>query len=451
MAIHRVHAPAEVRPAEEEAQMSNSSQDAYHKIRVAPSARPSGCPFDHEFTPFDPDYLRDPYPQLEHLNAERPTFYAEQLGYLVVTRMEDVLEVFKNPDLFSSENVQDPVFPICDRAAAVLDVDDYNPIAVLSNRQEPDHTRIRRHAREGFSGRRMKVLEPYIRERTGQLIEQMLHIGPPAEFVSAFAHPLPGQIIFRFIGFPETDDEKLIHWTANRLQFSWGKPSDEEQVAIAQNMLRYWRYCRDFVAQRNMEPADDLTSELLAANAATPEDLTYREVESIVYGLSFAGHEIVSNFIANALMSLLQNRANWRAVCKDPALIANALEEVLRFDSPQTSWRRVARVDTRLGDVDIPAGTQIFLSLGAANHEASEFESPSDFDIYRENARKHISFGYGIHYCLGARLARLEAQIALEALTHRIPSIRLVENQTVRWSPNMTFRGPVELHVDWDA
>jgi cytochrome P450 len=425
------------------------SQDAYHKVKIPPATRPSGCPVDHEFTPFDPQYLKDPYPQLERLAAEQPIFYSEQLGYLVVTRYEDIIEVFKNPDVFSSENVQDPVFPVCEAAQKVLSAEDYNPQAVMSNRQQPDHTRIRKYTRDGFSSRRMKVLEPYIRDGSEELINRMLANGGPAEFVSSFAHPLPGQIIFRFIGFPEADDEQLIYWTSNRLQFTWGKPTDEQQVEIAENMLRYWRYCREFVAMRMREPADDLTSELLAAHKANPEDLSYREVESVIYGLSFAGHEIVSNFITNTALRLLEDRGNWEAVCNDPSLIPNMLEEVLRFDSPQTSWRRITTRDAQLGGIDIPAGTQIFLSLGAANHEAGIFEAPSRFDMARENAGKHISFGHGIHFCLGARLARLEAEIALESLARRIPELQLVPDQELSYSPNMTFRGPAELYVTW--
>lgn len=426
------------------------SQDAYHKVHIPPATKPSGCPVDHDFTPFDADYLQNPYPQLEKLTDEQPTFFSEQLGYLVLTRLEDVLEVFKNPDIFSSENVQDPVFPVCEEAQKILSAEDYNPQAVMSNRQQPDHTRIRRYTRDGFNARRMKLLEPYIRDTCETLIDNMLEKGGPTEFVSALAHPLPGQVIFRFIGFPEADDEQLIYWTANRLAFTWGKPTPEKQVEIAENMLKYWRYCRDFVALRNEQPADDLTSELLAAHKANPEDLSYREVESVIYGLSFAGHEIVSNFIALTLLNVLPRREQWEALCKDSALIPNALEEVLRADSPQTSWRRIATQDTRIGGVDIPAGTQIFVSIGAANHAPELFENPSDFDIYRENAGKHISFGHGIHFCLGARLARLEGQIAIEALARRIPSLRLVEKQELEFAPNITFRGPRKLYVEWD-
>jgi cytochrome P450 len=430
--------------------MSNDLADAYHKIPTEPPAPPTGCPVDHNFTPFDEDYLRNPYPQLERLAAEQPLFYSEQLKSLVVTRTDQVLEVFKNPDIYSSENVQDPIFPVCDRAAEILAAEDFDPVAVMSNRQQPDHTRIRKYTRDGFSARRMKILEPYIRNYSHELIDRMLEKGGPVEFVTSFAHPLPGQIIFRFIGFPEADDEQLIYWTSNRLAFTWGKPTDDEQVEIAGNMLRYWRYCKDFVAMRRDERADDLTSELLTAQEENPDDLSYQEVVSIIYGLSFAGHEIVSNFISNSILALLSQRQDWEALCADPALIPNSLEEVLRYDSPQTSWRRITAVDTTLGGIDIPAGTRVFLSIAAVNHELEEFPEPDTFDIARENANKHISFGHGIHFCLGSRLAKLEGQIAMEALVERMPGLRLVPDQDLTWSPNMTFRGPAALYVDWD-
>jgi len=429
--------------------MSENNSDAYHKISVPPATQPTGCPVDSTFTPFNSDYLTNPYPQLEALMSEKPIFYSEELGYLVVTGMENVTSVLKNHEVFSSENVQDPVFPVCEEAMAVMSADDYNPKAVMSNCQQPEHTRIRKFTRDGFNARRMKLLEPYIRETADQLISQMLEKGSPAEVVSSFAHPLPGQVIFRLIGFPEGDDDQLIHWTSNRLIFTWGKPSDKAQVEIAENMLKYWRYCRDFVAKRNEEPGDDLTSELLAAHKEYPDGLSYREVESIIYGLSFAGHEIVSNFISLALMTILPDRKQWQALIDNPSLIPNALEEILRYDSPQTSWRRIATRDTNLAGVEIPKGTRIFISLGSANHDPALFADPDEFNPERENVNRHISFGHGIHFCLGARLARLEAQIAIETLAKRIPGLRLVESQTPDFAPNITFRGPLELYVEW--
>lgn len=430
--------------------MSKSDDGAYHNVSIPVQTQPSGCPVDHEFTTFTDDYLKNPYPQLAKIREKDPIFYSPKMGYLVLTRMEDLLEVFRNHEIYSSGNVQDPVFPICKRAAKVLAHEDFNPVAVMSNRQQPDHTTIRKYTREGFSGRRMKILEPYIRRRSQELIDAMILKGGPIDFVKAFGHPLPGQIIFRFLGFDESDDEQLISWTGNRLAFTWGNPDDDEQVEIAENMLRYWRYCREFVAKRFKHRKDDLTSELLDAHEANPEELTYREVESIIYGHSFAGHEIVSNFMSNTLLCLLPQRSNWDAICKDQSLIPNALEEVLRFESPQTSWRRRTNMDTRIAGVDIPAGTQVFLSLGAANHQPDIFDSPAEFDIRRKNARKHISFGHGIHFCLGARLARLEATVAIEALARNLPSLRIVDKQQLQYTANITFRGPKELYVDWD-
>ena len=424
--------------------------DAYHKISIPPAAEPTGCPYDETFTPFDADYLNNPYGQLTQLSRETPIFYARKLGYLVVTGMENVTEILRNHEVFSSGNVQDPVFPVCEAAQAVLAADDYNPQAVMSNCQQPDHTRIRTFTREGFNSRRMKILEPYIRSTTEKLIDQMIEAGQPAEFVSSLAHPMPGQVIFRFIGFPEKDDDQLIYWTSNRLIFTWGQPTDEQQVEIAGNMLNYWRYCCDFVARRMTEPADDLTSELLAAHRENPQQLTYREVQSIIYGLSFAGHEIVSNFISLAMMNILPDRQQWQSLCDAPATIPNALEEILRFDGPQTSWRRVATRDTEFQGITIPKGTRVFVSLGAANHDPNLFDQPAELDLERKNANKHISFGHGIHFCLGARLARLEGQIAVEALTRRLPNLRLIENQPLTFAPNITFRGPRQLMVEWE-
>ena len=429
----------------------SGQDDAYHKIAAAPAAEPRGCPVDAEFTPFDANYLDDPYPQLAQLMAEAPICYSAKLGYLVVTGMDNVVAVLRNHADFSSANVQDPVLPVCTAAQAVMSTPDYNPQAVMSNCQQPDHTRIRRFTQGAFNARRMRLLEPYIRQTTDELIDAMLASQGAVDFVAQLAHPLPGRVIFRLIGFPPEDDAQLIDWTANRLMFTWGQPTPAAQTEIAGNMLSYWRYCRAFVASRLAAPGDDLTSELLAAHHDHPDLLSLREVESIVYGLSFAGHEIVSNFLSLALKNLLDDRGIWQHLCADQSLIANALEEVLRFDSPQTSWRRVATRDLTFKGVEVPKGTRVFLSLGAANRDASAFDAAENFDVTRGNANKHVSFGHGIHFCLGARLARLEAQIALETLCRRMPDLRIVPGQRLRYSPNMTFRGPTQLWVEWDA
>lgn len=430
------------------------SDTSYHKLQKPSAGPPPGCPVDKSFSPFNATYDLDPYSDLA-ARADTPVFYSEQLGLLVLTTMEHVTQVFLDPDTFSSGNVQDPVFPLDPAAQDILGSADFDPIAVMSNRQEPDHGRIRQYTKGGFSNRRMKLLEPYIRGRSHELIDDMIDGGTSADFVPAFAVPLPGDTIFRFIGFPEADDDQLRSWCGERLAFSWGKPSAAEQVEIAEKMLAYWRYCRDFTAAKHKrltagQGDDDFATELLADHDANPDDLSYREVESIIYGLSFAGHEPVSLFLANMLLCLLPRRDDWDAICLDPSLIPAALEEVLRYESPQIGWRRVALADTTIGGIDIPKGTRIFLSLGAANHQPDEFDEPTEFDRTRPNSRNNISFGKGNHYCLGAKMARFEARVALEVITERLPSMRLDEHQQLDRVPNISFRGPTSLKVSWD-
>ena len=429
---------------------TDDDKRSYHQERGAAPPPPSGCPIHESWSPLNEDYLAEPYAIANALRDEHGIFYAESLGYLVVTQMDEIERIFTDHETFASVNVQDPVFPLAPEAQAVLGAEDFNPVAVMSNRPEPDHGRIRVYTRAGFSNKRIKTLEPYIRRRSHELIDQMLAAGSPTEFVEAFAFPLPGETVFRFIGFPEADDEMLKQWCGDRKAFSWGKPTPAEQQEIAEQMLAYWRYCRDFTASKRDDRGDDFASELIDAHEANPDDMTYREVESVVYGLSFAGHEAVTALICNTLQCLLPRRDVWDRICDDPDLIPNAIEEVLRYNSSQISWRRVTTCDTTVGSYEVPAGTSIFMNFASANRQGDIWDDPNTFDIHRPNANRHISFGKGVHYCLGARFAKVETQLVIEALAERMPTLRLVDDQDFDYFPNITFRGPTQLHVAWD-
>ncbi|MFW2333507.1 cytochrome P450 [Ilumatobacter sp.] len=432
-----------------------STPNTYHQAPDSITSAPPGCPVHQPWSPLDADYLTDPYPIANALRDEHPVFYAPDLGHVVVGTMDDIETVFMNPDVYASTNVQDPIFPLCDEAAAVLAAPDFDPVAVMSNRPEPDHGRIRTYTRQGFSNRRLKSLEGYMRERATVLLDRMVAGGSPAEYVAALAFPLPAEIVFRFIGFPPEDDTLIKSWCANRRAFSWGKPSPEQQVEIAQGMVDYWRYCREFVAERRERRTDDFTSELLDAHDADPDPangtgISYREVESVIYGFSFAGHDPVTALLCNTLLCLLPRRDQWAELCADPSLAAAAVEETLRFESSQISWRRITTQDTTLAGIDLPAGTRLYLNFASANHEPGVFDDPETFDIHRDKANRHISFGKGIHFCVGNGLARMEARIALELLSQRLPSLRLAPDQQMSYFPNITFRGPDTLQLEWD-
>ena len=428
--------------------MTEVEKRSYHQERGEVPDPPAGCPVHNTWSPLSNDYLTDPYPIASSLRDELGVFYAESLNAVVVSDMTEIEQIFLDHETFASVNVQDPVFPLAPEAQDVLSAEDFDPVAVMSNRSEPDHGAIRVHTRAGFSNKRIQTLEPYIRRRSNELIDDMIEAGPSVEFIDAFAFPLPGETVFRFIGFPESDDELLKQWCADRKAFSWGKPTAQEQARIATQMLNYWRYCRDFTASKRDDRGTDLASELIDAYEAHPEDLTYREVESIIYGLSFAGHEAVTSLICNTLQCLLPRRETWSEICADPSLIANAVEEVLRFNSSQISWRRVTTAPAVVGGHDVPPGTTIFLNFAAANRQPDVWDSPDTFDIHRRDANRHISFGKGVHHCLGAKFAKFETRLVIEELAKRLPTLRL-DDQAFEYSPNITFRGPSRLFVSW--
>ncbi len=436
------------------------ADNAYHQAPDAVASAPPGCPVHQTWSPLNADYLADPYPIARALAEEHSVFWSEPLGHVVITDPGDIEHVFTNPDVFASTNVQDPIYPLCPAATDILGADDFNPTAVMSNRPEPDHARIRVYTRRGFSNRRLKTLEDYMVSRASVLLDAMIESGSPAEYVSALAFPLPAEIVFRLLGFPESDDTMIKQWCVNRRAFSWGQPTEAEQVEIAQGMLDYWRYCREFVAQRRENRADDFTSELLDAweedsgpdrDPEATTGISYREVESVVYGISFAGHDPVTSLLCNTLLTLLPRRDQWQALVDEPLLALNAVHETSRFESSQISWRRVTTQDTTLGDHVLPAGTKLFLNFATANRSEASYDNPDEFDIRRADASKNISFGKGIHFCLGAGLARMEARIALELLADRLPSLRLVDDQEFTYFPNITFRGPEALHLAWDS
>jgi hypothetical protein len=191
----------------------------------------------------------------------------------------------------------------------------------------------------------------------------------------------------------------------------------------------------------------DLTSELLAIHDEDPERLTLAEIASILFSLSFAGHETTTGLIGNLLRRLLEDPARWDQIADKPALLPMAVEETLRFDPSVPVWRRVTTRPVTLGGIDLPEGAKLFLWLAAAGRDPRVFPEPDRFDLARPNADQHLAFGKGLHYCLGASLGKLEARLALEELAIRFPRLRLVEGQTLTFHPNISFRGPQSLRV----
>jgi pyruvate,water dikinase len=232
---------------------------------------------------------------------------------------------------------------------------------------------------------------------------------------------------------------------------NFGDRPVQEQAHHAENLILYWRYCQDLVEARLRDPQDDLPGDLARIYLQGDQTLTPDEIAGLVYGQLTAGHETTTALLANGLRELLDQRSAWEAICGDPERIPAAVEEMLRISAPVFTWKRLTKAPVQVGGVDLPEGTNILLLLGSANHDEHVFPEPERIDLDRDNASRHLSFGLGIHFCIGAPLARLEAKIVLEELSSRLPGLRLATDQPFDYSANSTFRGPSHVLVEWDT
>lgn len=406
----------------------------------------AGCPVEPDFDPLGPHYLADPYAVLAALPvAEAPVFYAPTIDYYVVTRYADIEEVYRDPLTYSAAVAQAPLAPLVAEAQQILLAGGHRPQPSMVSLDEPAHARLRKPAARAFSAKRVNDLVPTIRRVAAGLLDAVAD-RPEIDVVDALAFPLPATIVFALMGVPERDHPRLKRWCGYRAALSWGRPDPADQVDIATNIAAYRAYLRDLVDAKAANRADDLTSDLLAIHDENPDRLTRAEIASILFSLSFAGHETTTGLIGNTVRRLLEDPDRWDAVAAGSAeLVAAAVEETLRFDPSVPVWRRVTTRPATLGGIALPAGAKVFLWLAAANRDPAVFAEPDRFDPHRPNNDQHLAFGRGIHYCLGANLGRLEARIAVEELARRFPRLRIVDGQPLTFHPNISFRGPQRL------
>jgi cytochrome P450 len=404
------------------------------------------CPVRGDFDPLSPAFLADPFAVLMSLPGDAPVFYAPAIDYYVVTRYADIEEVFLDPDTYSAAAAQLPLERLVPEAAQILLAGGHKPQPSMVSLDPPAHVRLRSPTARAFTPGRVADMEPRIRRTVQQLLDAV-DTTSPFDLAPSLAFPLPATMIFSFVGVPEQDWPQLKQWCGHRAALAWGRPTPGEQVHHAKNMAAYHGYLRELVATKVAARGDDFASALLAIHDENPEALALEEISSILYSLTFAGQETTTHLIANAVRRLLEDPARWDSVAADPQLIPRAVLETLRFDPPVPVWRRVTKRPVTLGGVALPQGAKLFLWLAASGRDASMFPGADTFDLNRPNASKSLAFGKGIHYCIGAALAKLEAQIALEGLIQRFPRLRLVPGQQLTFHANISFRGPQNLWV----
>ncbi|WP_369045770.1 cytochrome P450 [Sinomonas sp. P10A9] len=416
----------------------------------APSATHNAT--HHGFEPFQ---MKNPFPAYAALRAEEPVMFDERIGYYVVSRYDDIKAVFDDWETFSSENAQAPVRKRGPQATQIMNEGGFTAYSGLSARIPPEHTRIRGIVQKAFTPRRFKVLEPFIRQNVADRLDAMIARGTDAEtnhgeIVKDLAYEVPTITILTLIGedIARIDDYK--RWSDSRAAMTWGDLTDEEQIPHAHNLVEYWQACLALVAKAHADGGDNLVADLVTAQKDGAE-ISDHEIASVCYSLLFAGHETTTTLISNALRLLAADAATWSQLVEDPKKIPGAIDEVLRYSGSIVAWRRKALKDAEIGGVKIPKGSEILLVMGSANRDESKFEDPEVFDIARPNAREHLSFGFGIHYCLGNMLAKLQAKIALEEATAKLPHLHVDDPESIEFRENLSFRVPISVPVSWEA
>ncbi|MGV9286008.1 cytochrome P450 [Streptomyces sp. NPDC003719] len=400
------------------------------------------------FDPMSPEYTACPYAAFARARQEQPVAHQTALDEWIVTGRAEIEAVQRDHEDFTSRYNLDGSYPFCPEAKEILDASLFFRVA-LYNVDPPAHTRFRNLVSEFFSPRVLRRREASIREIAARLAADIA-AKDGCDLLQEFAYPLPMTVICDIIGIPEEDRATVKAWNNDWLALQVVPLPPEQQVHCAGNVVTYEKYVLDLLERRRREPADDLLTELVRAAEADDPVCTVEDAVVALRVMIAAGHETTTNLISNAVHQLLRDRDRWEAVVKDPGLAGAAVEETLRFDSSVQGAPRVATRAKRVGDTEIPEGARLRVMFAAAGRDPEWVEDPDTFRLDRQGPPRHLGFGHGIHFCVGAALARLEARIALETLVRTLPGLRLADGFAPRYLPGgFVFRGLAELPVTW--
>jgi cytochrome P450 len=403
------------------------------------------CPI--RFNPLVSPHLENPFLVYTQAREEAPVFFSPIHGAWVVTRYEDVLAILRDPSRFSSSHLfRMPVDPTPEVLAELAQIPP--EIRLLVNDDPPTHRRTRVLVSQAFSLKHVTAIAPRVHAIAHELVDQFYAAGD-ADLVRQYTYPLPLRVLLEFVGLPVKDAEFIKHWCHDHMLLAVPGMSEEQQLKSARTEVAFSRYTGALITERRHLPQSDLLSSLILAEVDDERPLDDVELSSLLQQLLFAGHETTTNLLSSTFLYLLREPDLWQALQADPSLIPNVVEEGLRYDAAVPGMFRTATQDVTVAGVTIPAGARIFLSFAAANRDDRIFADPEGFDLQRFNADKHLSLGHGIHYCLGAALARLEARIGIEVLLERLPDLRLAPAQRLTYLPSLINRALRQLHVTW--
>jgi len=396
-----------------------------------------------EFRPDAPEFLADPYPVYRRLREEDPVHWSPRLKAWVLTRYDDVRQVLLDREI-SSDRMR-PFFATLPgpEAARIADIVRYLSTWMVF-RDPPEHTRLRRLTARVFHVQSMHAMRPVVEELATWLLER---IGGREEidFIADFAGPLPALVIMAMLGVPREQLAMVKRLSDDMALFIGSSRMSPEKYDIAEKATRDMAaFFRELIQDRRGSARKDLLSELVHLRDGD-DALSEDELIATCILLLFAGHETTTNHIANGLLALLRFPGEMAALRADPGLAARAVEELLRYDGPSGVQARAVRVEHVMRGKTLKPGDRMFVMLSAANRDPEAYEDPDRLILQRDGV-PHLSFGFGMHICLGFPLARLEGQIALPAVLERWPRIELaVPESRLDWLNSMVFRGMTRM------
>jgi cytochrome P450 len=400
------------------------------------------------FNPFDPAFRADPYPAYARLRAADPV-HVSPFGFVVLTRYEDVARTLRasefSRDIEANAAESDDPVRRARRDRMRRRIESGEGAKNLLNLDPPDHTRLRRLVSLAFTPSAIERLRPRVEELVDGILDVAAERGS-MELVDELAFPVPFQVISDLLGMPTEREAEIREWSQT-LTGALEPTADETTMAAAEEASGHLTaYLDAVIADRRQHLGDDLLSQLLLVEDAG-DRLSPAELKSFVVLLYVAGHETTVNLIGNGLLALLRHPSELRRWRDDPGLDGGAIDELLRFDGPVQQTVRVPLQAVRYGDVEVPARATVMTVLGAANHDPAMFAEPDELRLDRPNANRHLAFASGIHYCLGASLAKLEATVAITSVIRRFPDLALAGEP--HWRDRLTIRGVDRLPLAW--
>lgn len=400
-----------------------------------------------DYNPFLPEVIADPFPVFRELREHDPVHWSDHLGAWVLTRYDDVVFALKDARLSANRigGFMERLPP--ERKAEVAALGESLKHWIVFS-DPPVHTRLRTLLNKAFTPRVVEGMRPWIEETVEDLLDAVAPRGH-MDVIRELAYPLPAAAIARMIGVPRADVERFKHWSDELAAFVGSALNTPNKRERGERAIREMNaYLGALATERRAAPRDDIMSALVAVEERG-DTLSHEEVLGSCILLLFAGHETTTNLIGNGLLALLRHPDQLRRLRDEPALLRPAIEELLRYDGPVSAMARVALEDVSLGGKTIHRGDRVFNMLNAANRDPRQFADPEGLDIAR-GENHHVTFGFGMHYCLGAPLARAEAQITFAALLRRLPEINL-QSANLEWSDSLSLRGLRSLEVSFEV